>query len=160
MTLAEAIAAAVEADPSGDPYFLAGQVLSKVTKADLLDLVAEEVKHAQRSAARRAERQAFRSMVDRKPRPVPAMPEDSPLRALFATGVSMGDGSRVEWGTMTVEQHEARIAMLAKMRGGIDSTIAQHTEAIRLITEAGVSCLAELPGQMPDAPPEDVPLAA
>ena len=37
-----------------------------------------------------------------------------------------------------------RVAYLEKIRDGIDQTIDRHREAIRLIEQAGVTCLAEL----------------
>ena len=146
MDLREAIHVAVESDPNGDPLVLAGSVLSKVTKADLLGLVATEIRIAQRTAVRNAERQVFRALFDNKPRGSRPVPPPS-LRRLFKTPFAIGDGSRVNWLDATVEQHEERIARLAEMRNGLDRTIAQHVEAVRLIKEAGVSCLAELPDE-------------
>ena len=44
----------------------------------------------------------------------------------------------------TIEDHQAYVDYLSKMRGGIARTIKLHEEAIEKIRTAGVRCLAEL----------------
>ncbi len=64
--------------------------------------------------------------------------------ALLTTTVSLPDGSRVEWGEATREQHEARLEMLAKHAAGELETAARHRAAIDAIDAAGARCLNEL----------------
>lgn len=64
--------------------------------------------------------------------------------ALLTTTVALPDGSRVEWGEATREQHAARLDMLAKHAAGELETAARHRAAIGAIDAAGVQCLNEL----------------
>lgn len=64
--------------------------------------------------------------------------------ALLTTTVSLPDGSRVEWGEATREQHAARLEMLAKHAAGELETAARHRAAIDALDAAGVRCLNEL----------------
>jgi len=63
---------------------------------------------------------------------------------LMGKGFATRSWGWVRWGEATVEQHEERIAMLARIRGGIDDTIDLHAEAIAEITSAGAACLNEV----------------
>ncbi len=58
----------------------------------------------------------------------------------------VGDGRTVRWGEATVDDHRKRIALLESLRSGIARTISFHEEAIAAITQAGVTCLDEVPG--------------
>lgn len=143
MTIRDVIRQEAESAINTDPLTVAAAVLAKVTKADLLDLLAEEVKAVQRAAARSTERRAFRDVfiktVDR-----PRAQVSDGLRSLFATPFHLGNGEEVNWLTASVEQHRQRIEHLSKIRAGLDRTIAQHEEAITLIEQAGASCLADI----------------
>lgn len=63
---------------------------------------------------------------------------------LMSKGFATRTWGWVRWGEATVAQHEERIAMLARIRGGIDDTIDLHAEAIAEITAAGAACLNEV----------------
>ncbi|HEX6873026.1 MAG TPA: hypothetical protein VF163_18160 [Micromonosporaceae bacterium] len=64
---------------------------------------------------------------------------------LLATTFPLGAGIEVTWGEATRPQHEQRIKLLAEQRAGIDETVGRHRLALRLIDEAGASCLNEVP---------------
>lgn len=64
--------------------------------------------------------------------------------ALLTTTVALPGGERVTWGEATVEQHEARIAMLAKHAAGELETASRHRAAVESIKAAGVRCLDDL----------------
>lgn len=146
MSVQQVIAYLVEQDPHGNPTVLAERVLARSTKADLLPLVAAEVQAEQRHRVRQVERRAFRevfeqasaSTAERRASIAPG------LRRLFDTPFALGDGSRVDWLKATADEHRQRIASLAKIRDGLDRTIVQHEEAVRMIEGAGVHCLADL----------------
>ena len=101
----------------------------------LLPLVEDYLAHLNRAEVRASEQRAF------------SQREGEPTRLAVAELVdkyfATGDGW-VRWGEATVEDHQARIAFLKKMRTGIDATIERHEEAIKKIIEAGVTCLDEL----------------
>jgi hypothetical protein len=65
-------------------------------------------------------------------------------RELLATVFALGDGTETTWGAATVAQHEQRVTMLAKNASGVIGTASRHKAAIRMITDAGVTCLADL----------------
>ena len=54
------------------------------------------------------------------------------------------DGTRVDWSSATVEQHELRIAYLESHIAGVRRTIEEHEKAIAMIEEYGVTCLGEI----------------
>jgi hypothetical protein len=67
-------------------------------------------------------------------------------RELLGTLFALGDGIETTWGAATVDQHEQRIEMLTKNAAGLTETAARHQAAVRMIKDAGVSCLADLAG--------------
>lgn len=66
---------------------------------------------------------------------------------LLATHFALGDGTRVTWGSATVEQHRQRIEMLAAMASGTVETAARHQSAIAMLEAAGAASLADLTGE-------------
>ena len=145
MTLKKLIHAALEETTDGDPHDIARRIRMKVSPEDILDLLAREVEWTQRGLARTVEHEAMSAFRSHFSGPLPPLPRVDPgLRALFRTAFSLGDGTSVPWGQATIEQHEQRIAFLALQRDGLNRTIAQHQEAIRVISEAGATCLADL----------------
>jgi hypothetical protein len=131
--------------PNDDPRELAEQLLGELADDDdLLDVLAHDIAFAQRSAVRTVESNAFRTKIGE---PVTLEPATPAFRALMERGFKLGDGTRVVWADATVPQHAQRVAYLEKIRDGIDQTIDRHREAIRLIEQAGVTCLAELEEQ-------------
>lgn len=142
MSIYETIRKEAEASDA-DPADLAADIVAKVTKADLVPLVEAEIRSTRRHTARGQERKAFREAFNAsKEKPARVIPEG--LRSLFATPFALGDGTEVNWLLATSDQHRERIAKLSKLRDGLDRTISQHREAVTLIEEAGVSCLADL----------------
>jgi hypothetical protein len=65
-------------------------------------------------------------------------------RELLATVFAIGDGTETTWGAATIEQHRQRIAMLTANAAGVVETAARHEAAVRMIEQAGVTCLADL----------------
>lgn len=63
---------------------------------------------------------------------------------LLATVFALGDGRKTTWGEATVAEHQQRIAMLTKNAAGVVETAGRHRQAIRMIQDAGVDCLADL----------------
>lgn len=143
MRIHDEIATLIALEPHGTPEAIASRVIDRVTKADLIPLIAAEVAHAQRAQARGTERAAFReTFAASTSKPPRAVPEG--LRSLFATPFRLGDGSEVNWLTATVDDHRQRIDHLSKIREGLDRTIDQHREAIAIIESAGARCLADV----------------
>lgn len=65
-------------------------------------------------------------------------------RELLSSMFALGDGTDVSWGDATIEQHQRRAEMLLRNAVGNTDTAALHTAAVRMITEAGVTCLREV----------------
>jgi len=130
--------------PNDDPRAIAHTLLDTLTRDDLIALLADEIAGQQRMRVCGIERREF------APPPRPAgVPEDfaprlDPFAALRGERIALGNGQQVEWHLATVEQHAERVAMLDRMRQGLGRTIERHQLAIRLIRDAGVSCLADL----------------
>lgn len=64
--------------------------------------------------------------------------------ALLSTTVALPDGTRVEWGEATREQHAARLDMLSKHAATELETATRHRAAIDALDAAGVRCLNDL----------------
>lgn len=62
------------------------------------------------------------------------------LRDAFA----LPDGTFVTWGEATVLDHEARVAMLHKLRDGIERTISKHQSVMAQLVQSKVRCLNDL----------------
>lgn len=73
-------------------------------------------------------------------------------RELLGTVFALGDGTETTWAAATVDQHEQRIGMLARNAAGVVETAARHEAAVRMIKDAGVTCLADLAGPDDDGP--------
>lgn len=169
MTLAEIIRKAVQENAGADAITLAFEIAGRQSREErdtfYLDLLRVAVEHEQRAYTRATEHTAFRAFFAERPALSPVSGqrtltiEPSPagrtlqdaarahLAEMLRTRIALGDGVEVEWGRATVEQHEQRVAMLQKIRDGISNTIERHMTAIRLIRQAGVSCLAEIAGE-------------
>lgn len=139
----------VPADFDGDARTLARQILAellerpKVAAEVLLPLVAAEVDRTIRERVRITEAEVVTSIVRRSRRNGrPAVDR----KALFLrASIALGDGTRITWGEATAEQHLQRIAMLEGQMAGVAVTAERHRIAVAAITEAGVSCLNDLP---------------
>lgn len=115
--------------------------LSKAQREALMPLIADEV--------RRLERSDTRSVESSTPRTGGRLPVDR--CALMRRSFALPDGSFVRWGQATVEDHQARIGMLAKLRNGLDATIGRHAVAVEQILAADVTCLDEISDAEEDA---------
>lgn len=103
------------------------------------DIIEWVAKCEMRTAARHAEDKAFPFDVD-------ATDEVRSLarKRLLTESFPLGDGTFVSWAAATAADHLARVEYLNKLKGGIETTIGRHLEAVALIEAAGVSCLGEL----------------
>lgn len=134
----------VDVDPDGDPRVLARKLLEALDAEELVTLIAEEIEHQQRRLTRFTEHEAFGQLHD-WPTSNQLTKEHRPAwDTLLGTPFKLGTGERVAWGQATVVQHEQRCALLRKLRDGLNTTIGFHEQAIRLITQAGVTCLDEI----------------
>lgn len=147
----QVIAAALKQDPSLSDEQISQSIFERVRKAELLPLLTAEVRRQRRSIVLPEEREFFAKFAETKVNPERhevkrAEVSAAWLRAgaLLRKQFALGDGERVEWGRATVQQHEARIAYLTKMRDGIGATITEHRNAIALIQESGVECLDDV----------------
>lgn len=64
--------------------------------------------------------------------------------ALLTATVALPDGTRVEWGEATREQHAARLEMLTKHAASEIETAARHRAAIDTLDATGARCLNEV----------------
>lgn len=130
----------IERHASDDVEFTAAAIehdlrLTKSQSSALHKLIVDEVRRCWRSAVRPLEPRSGVSAAD------PAGARAEYLKARF----SLPDGRHPTWGEATVEDHLLRIAMLTKLRDGLAATIRAHEDAVARLTEAGVSCLNDLP---------------
>jgi hypothetical protein len=145
MNWLSAIRGLVEQYPDGDSRVLARKLLEQLDHEELITVIAEEIEHHQRAIARHTERASFLQALSPHSTVAAMIAGDrGEWAALLATPFRLGDREQVVWGRASVEQHEQRIALLTKLRDGLDRTIAFHREAITLITDAGVTCLDEV----------------
>lgn len=66
------------------------------------------------------------------------------VRELLDSEFSLPDGSRVTWGTATIDDHLERIEMLHKNAVANLEAVTRHEAAVRALTGAGASTLSEL----------------
>lgn len=128
-----------------DPYDLAARIIPEVNPEELVPLLAAHIGHIIRNRTRDNERAAFRATVaSNETAVVVARPDTGPdFRLLAAERFAMGNGEKVQWLKATADDHRARIVYLSKMRDGIDDSIEQHRDALRIIETAGVNTLEE-----------------
>lgn len=133
-----AIASGEESDKA-----IAADVLAKLPKRAFIDLVSREVAHIRRDLSRGAEQRAFREMFALADRAETELLVQ-PLQPIFENDFALGDSFQAMWGSATVAEHRRRIALLTKIRIGLDDTIRRHEEAIALIERAGAQCLDDI----------------
>lgn len=106
----------------------------------VLPLVVAEANHQRRHRSRAVERRVERGGQDRDPVDV-AKDRGEWLKQQIA----LGDGRVISWADATVDDHEARIAYLTRLRDGIDRTIQRHRAAVAMIQAAeSAKCLGDL----------------
>lgn len=131
--------------PDENPRRLAGMLLDRLDRDDLVTLLADEIAWAQRSQVRAVERAVFTERFRTTSAKVTA--DNATVdnyRALFDCSFKLGDTTVASWEKATEEQHLQRIAFLEKIRDGLDVTISMHREAVRLIRAHNVNCLGDI----------------
>jgi predicted lipoprotein len=141
MSLRDLIVKALESDPSVDAELVAENLLPRVSKAQLLPLLVDEVESLQRLRVRQVERRAFggkrgAAAVSERSRPR--------LAEVYRETFALYDGRRVSWGEATVADHRQRVDRLRMQRRAIGETIARHEDAISLCEEHGVDRLIDI----------------
>ena len=144
MSLAAVIRKAAQGNPTGDPTKMASALIAKLGKGELVQLLAHEIAGEQRILTLSHEKSAFARKFLANPPTASSEAISKAFKELAGTRFSLGRGRKVDWMEATVEDHRARIAYLAKLRGGIDKTIQRHQAAIDAIEEHGVTCLREI----------------
>jgi hypothetical protein len=66
---------------------------------------------------------------------------------LLSSEFALGDGRRPTWGTASIEDHRARIAMQQGKAEAVIKDAARHGKAIEMLEGSGASCLNELAEQ-------------
>lgn len=102
----------------------------------LLPILADEIRRVRRAHVLRVERATFRKAGE------PA--EGGWLRLLPEGFANPRTGRWVTWGQATVEDHEARIGWLTGQMEALGQDVDRHQQAIKIIREHGVTCLAEV----------------
>lgn len=144
MKLSELIAESLDKYPDLESADVAAKMLDEIERPHMISALADEISNVRRNRTRQIERTAFLQLigVDKRIETSPEM--IASLRKVFAERFSLGAHEWVEWGKATIEQHRLRIAMLERLRDGIDETIERHREAIRLIEQHNATCLDEI----------------
>lgn len=127
---------------TGAPTETAARILlalkvNKEAARILLPVVADRVRDEARNTTRKLEAATNVAAIQT----APAEQRDKFLSERFP----VEDGRFVTWGEATIEDHHSRIALLTKIRNGIDDTIERHEAALKLLAEHGADCLNELP---------------
>lgn len=109
-----------------------------------MPLVAREVALVRRHRVRMVETRAFskRNLTGDPPTDL-VVARLELAEATFVPGIG---NEPVAWADATIEQHNARIAMLERHVAGTVITIDRHRAAVELIADAGASCLREIEG--------------
>lgn len=144
MSISERIKAICHENPDAGSEDLAARLVEELGQDEIVAMIAQDIDTYRRNQVRTIEKTAFSQFFD-VDRRIDTSPETiARLRDVFAEKFSLGKGLDVEWGKATVDQHRMRIAMLMKLRDGINQTIDRHERAIEIIESAGVTCLDEV----------------
>lgn len=114
-------------------------------------LLLNLAKNTVRREVRRREERAFPNVGPKPKRntPVDAGTVAEARRELVADRFSVGDGTWVRWGEATLEQHATRMRWQTQLADGALASAARHRAAIKMIEDAGVACLDEIPDWKP-----------
>lgn len=107
----------------------------------LMPVVVNAVRTLNRAEVRVLERAAHG--INLPPSAPPETQHEARI-ALMAERFMTRTWGAVEWGKATVAQHEERIAILTRIRKGVDTTIRLHRDAIAKINASGCTCLDEV----------------
>ena len=116
---------------------ITSEFLRSASMDDIRECVEQVVKHELRNAVREIER------CD-----PPKVVGDGALEwtaRTLRTAVSLGEGVRLTFGSMTADDHRVRASMLRAHAAGTLDTAERHEQAAEQIEEAGVGCLDDLP---------------
>lgn len=156
MTLREVLYEEWSKTPDAEAEDVAERVIGSVrTRAELAALVFPAVRDqavfVRRGIVRGEESAAFgHSRPDTQDTTAePADPTEARRTLLECATYVDHDTGYVLWGELTVDQHEARIDFLERKIWGIARTADRHRLAVKLLTDAGVACLNDLPS-IPD----------
>lgn len=151
-SLREIIMEAWRATPEAEPEDVAAAVIGSArTRKDLADLVFPAVRDqsvfVRRALVRRDESAAFSQVDAEAHQPIADAvdPTDARRQLLLLNSYAGHDSGYVTWGQMTADQHRERIDFLERKMWGIDRTVSRHRAAVKLLEEAGVACLDDLP---------------
>lgn len=128
---------------------IATRVLDLVLHRDdaeeiLLPVVLDEVRRVHRLTVRASEEEAFADTSSDTATEAAVVQTTALRGSLLGRTVFVPERGLVPWGKATVDDHRARIDYLEAKIGGLKRTIGRHEAAIRIITAAGVTCLAEV----------------
>ena len=129
------------------PEAATATALARASRGDLISFVRPVVESEAQRIARcmtSVREAAFEPVAIATPEALQALKEDS----------FWVDGEMVPWAKATAAQHLARAAAQRRMAGGLIRDAERHEAAAQAIHEAGVSCLAELPGAILASKPE------
>lgn len=146
MTATEKLTKVAKDNPDADPRLLAKRVVATLSRADIIQLVAEEIRDLQRRFVKLVENDALEALFARGDSDVQvaASGEDDPLRVLFGRKLAIGDGQKVNAEDMTLDQWVARRAMLIAIRDGTDRAIRVCDVAIRRLSASGARSLGQV----------------
>ncbi len=132
---------AAASDPDGDPMAVAASAIGRLDRGALISMAAEEIAWQQRALVRDSEMSAFRLVQSTGSK----VDMDTVKALVQITGsFQLGNGERVSWRHATVDQLRQRRDFMARMRSGLDASIARLDVAIEAIEAAGVTCIADL----------------
>ena len=124
---------------------LAKKFIDLISPQELIGILAEEIDNLRRDEVRAKEKNAFaEAFFSRHDKKIPDMVRYEGFVELLKEKFSLGDGNTTRWGEATIEEHQARVAFLEKMRDGLDETISYHKKAIELLKAKKARCLNEV----------------
>ena len=145
MTAAEKIAQAARANPGANPKALARRIVASLSRAEIVQLVANAIEDEQRRLVKIVEEDVLDALFSKSaPAPKIVVSADDPIRMLFGHKLAFGQGVSVFAEHMTLDQWNARRAMLLAQRHGIGRAIEICDAAIARIQGSGAACLADI----------------
>lgn len=136
---------AITSHPTVSAFDLATSLVDQIDKNEIILILSNEISRIRRTEVSSVERSVFSSLASNTPQVSLVTPDYiQAFKELFDEKFKLGDGTEVEWGKATVEEHLIRRDMLTKKRDGLTRTISRHDEAIRILTVTGARCLDEV----------------
>lgn len=148
----------VRKHPNVEATALAKTAIQKVPKL-LIPVIAQEIEHVRRMGEREIEHKTLRPFLQKVKASngthaitgkAPAKLSISPaILQAMKNRIRIGDGKKVLFGEMTIEQHLKRIAFLTTQRNGINNTINLHEEAISILQKRKKKCMNDVVASIP-----------